>query len=1166
MKKLLLLLAAASLLACPPAPPVGSSCAPNPCTEGDRTVCTLVDGRASCSCREGFEEFGGICVQRGPCASNPCTQANRTVCVASGGTAICQCNAGFRDDGAGRCVAVTSCTPNPCTRPGKTVCTESGGAVTCSCEAGLRDDGMGGCVSTNPCAMNPCTEPNRTVCVAQSQAAVCRCDSGFIEDASGRCMPAQSCSPNPCTLPHRTVCSLAQNVVSCGCDQGYRMDAIGQCVAIDPCQPNPCMAPHRGVCTSSGGSATCGCDQGYRLDALGQCVPNDPCQPNPCTTPNKTVCTAQGGAATCGCVQGFRLDALGQCVPNDACSPNPCQLPNRDVCASVGGTAICSCRSGFHDVSGNCVADDACVPNPCSRPNEGVCSSGADAGVTCSCNPGYQPGTNGCELPMPPTCANQHTAGDSYEPDECPSLAKPIVPTAAQAHTFAPAGDVDFVTFTVDAGTIVRIDEAGPIASSLTLLDSDGVTPLLSNQTDLLIRKMTRAGAYFVSVRAPTATTTGATSLLLSVSTDDHADDRVGAAPLPAGTSISGRFDFPADQDCLAVPVVANHIYALEETTSTDVYLQVLTATGVYLSSTDAELVRFRTTTTETLYFCARAAVSSSLATWTLRATDEGVDDHPNTAPGTSTLAPLPSPGASLTGRFEYSLDSDCISVPVLANHVYAFEETTATDVYLWVLTNTGTFISQTDAESLRFETSTSETLHFCTRAYSSSNLATWTLRVTDVGVDDHADGRVGAATLTPAATPGASLSGQFEYPYDLDCLAVPTQAGRVYAFEEITATDVYLTILTATGTFISRTDAETLRFEAATTETLFFCTEAYSPSSLASWTLRVTDTGVDDHADGRTGATALPPTPTPGASLSGQFNYPYDVDCLAVPVDANRVYAFEETTGTDVYLTVLTASGTYISRTDAESLRFETTTAETLFLCTEAYTPSSIAGWTLRVTDLGVDDHADDRAGAVQLAPLPTPGASVTGKFDVAYDIDCLAVPVDANHVYLFEETTATDVYLKVLTATGTLFAQTDAESIRFKSASTQPLYLCTSAYSPSSLASWTLRVTDVGLDDHSDTRAGATQLQVGGAAASGSLQYGSDVDVFTFDASAVLALRAVTTGGTVTVQVQSSTGTIIATGTGPGTLAFALPAAGTYFVAISGTGLSSYTLAVAN
>ena len=65
---------------------------------------------------------------------------------------------------------------------------------------------------------------------------------------------------------------------------------------------------------------------------------------------------------------------------------------------------------------------------------------------------------------------------------------------------------------------------------------------------------------------------------------------------------------------------------------------------------------------------------------------------------------------------------------------------------------------------------------------------------------------------------------------------------------------------------------------------------------------------------------------------------------------------------------------------------------------------------------------------------------------------------------------------------------------------------------------------------------------------------------------ATSVLALRAITTGIGVTVQIQNASGSVVATGAGPGTFAFALPSAGTYFVRITSTSLGAYTVGVAN
>ncbi|MFZ5441175.1 MAG: hypothetical protein ACOZQL_14290 [Myxococcota bacterium] len=1083
MRKLLLVVPL-WLLGCPSTGPGVDPCAPNPCL-GDRSVCTVVDGAASCACRQGFDDVAGLCVQRGPCANNPCTAPHRSVCVASGTTAVCQCDQGWRDDGSGQCVMAASCDPNPCTQPGRTVCSESGGVVTCLCSPGFRDDGNGGCVSSNPCAVNPCTQPNRTVCVASGATAICQCDQGFIDD-QGQCVKPPSCAPNPCTQPNRTVCSVATGTVTCSCDPGFRLDAVGQCVAVMACNPNPCTQPHR------------------------------------------------------------------------------------TACSDVGGTAVCGCDPGFHDEAGTCVANDVCTPNPCTQPHQTVCAAG-DAGVTCACEPGYQPAANGCELPPPPTCNGQHTTGDAFEPDECPSLAKVIVPGTPQSHTFDPAGDVDFVKFSVDAGVVVLLEETGPLATSVSLYDVDGVTPLLANQPERVLRKLNAAGTYFAQVRAQSASTTGATTLQLTVTADDFADDRTTTASLtPAmspGTSVSGAFQFTGDTDCVAVPVQAGRLYTFEETTGSDVYLTVYTATGTYFSTTDTEWLRFETSATETLFLCTRAYNSAALVGWGLRVTDEGVDDFADDRTTTATLTPVPSPGASVTGAFQYPADTDCVRVPVQAGRLYTFEETTGSDVYLSVYTATGTFIATTDTEWLRFETSTTETLVLCTRAYNSAAILGWGLRVTDEGVDDFADDRSTTATLTPVAAPGASVSGAFQYPADTDCVAVPVQAGRVYAFEETTAADVYLTVYTATGTYLSTTDAESLRFETSASETLFLCTRAYNSAAIMGWALRVTDAGVDDFADDRSTTATLTPVPAPGASVTGAFQYPADTDCVQVPVQGGRLYTFEETTAADVYLTVYTATGTFLSTTDAEWLRFETSTSETLFLCTRAYNSAAIMGWGLRVTDEGVDDFADDRVGAQPLLPVASPGASVSGAFQYPGDTDCVAVPVQSGRVYGFAETSGTDVYLTVYTATGTLIPTTDGETLRFKAGVTETLFLCTRAYNSAAVAGWSFNVTDAGPDDHADTQAGATPLAVDGTPVSGELQFSGDLDFFTFTSSSVLALRLMTTGVGTTLQVQSSTGATVATLSGPGTSAFVLPAAGTYFVRVSSSsGLGAYTVAIAN
>jgi hypothetical protein len=327
---------------------------------------------------------------------------------------------------------------------------------------------------------------------------------------------------------------------------------------------------------------------------------------------------------------------------------------------------------------------------------------------------------------------------------------------------------------------------------------------------------------------------------------------------------------------------------------------------------------------------------------------------------------------------------------------------------------------------------------------------------------------------------------------------------------------------------------------------------------------MRAIDHGVDDHPDdAMTSVTTVTPLPDPGALISGAFDYPGDVDCFTVPVQANRIYAFTETLAVDIYQAVNTATGSFIGLTDAESVRFETTTAQSLYVCVRAYASSNLAPWSMRVVDVGVDDQPDT---ATTTTTTLTPTATLAGSLDVASDVDCVAVPVVAGRVYGFAETTALDITQSLVSATVTVQGSTDAESFRVKASATETLSWCVRGYSSASLAPWSLTVTDYGPDDHGDDRATATPLAIDAPPVTGEVQLTTDVDFFTFNVTSVLALRVVTTGVATSVQVQSATGAVIASGTGPGTLAFAAPSSGTYFVRVSSSSLGAYTVTVGN
>lgn len=1067
---------------------LASPCLPNPCTEGDRTVCTVVDDEPLCSCREGFVDLAGACVQPGPCDGDPCDQPNRGVCVESGSTAICLCDEGYRDNGAGQCVPTGTCTPNPCTQPNRTLCTEVDGTVTCSCIPGTRDDGAGGCVSENPCASEPCTQPNRSICLAQGLTAVCLCDQGYVDDGAGVCVKAATCDPNPCTEQNRSVCS------------------------------------------ENDGSITCGCDPGYR-------------------------------------------ELNERCVPLNACDPNPCTQANRGQCSDIGGTAVCACDPGFEDRDGACVQSDPCDPNPCTTVGQDICErDGAE--YTCLCSPGYRPVGSGCELIPPPTCNNQHETGDTFEPNECPALATPIASASPQSHTLDPAGDLDWVTFTVDGPVVVSLEETGPFATRVSLYDTDGTTPIATNASERLVRKLPAAGTYFAEFRAATPSQTGATTYRFEdLGPDDYGDEVATATPVALG-NLTGRFDFPGDWDVLAIPVQAGRIYVFEETTSADVLVFLSTSTNNIVATRDSpESIRFRAATTETLYFGVRLASSSALGTWAVTLADVGADDHADSRDGAATLAPLASPGAALDGRFDFPMDWDCLAVPVTAGRVYRFEEETAFDVYFSILTPTDTLVATRDSpENHLFKASTTETLTVCVRAYSNTATGNWRLRVTDLGLDDHADGRTGA-TVTPAtATPGTLVNGSFEYWLDWDCLEVPVTAGRLYRVAEESGFDVYFSIQTPTDTLVtSRDEPEQHLFKATRTEALTVCIRQYGSTTAGSWALRLTDLGLDDQADGRDGANTMTASAAPGTVLDGNFEVWLDWDCVAVPVTAGRLYRVEEESGFDVFFSILTPTENLVASRDSPELHlFEAPRTETLTVCIRQYGSTTTGAWRLRVTDLGLDDHGDNRDGATSIG-APSPETTLDGSFEIWLDWDCVAVPVTEGRIYNFAETSAFDVYFSIQTPTGDLVGSRDApESHSFKATRTETLTLCIRQYGSTSIGAWQIRVSDLGLDDHGDARASATSLTVDAAPVAGNIQFQGDNDFFSFavDGSA-LAFRLITTGVSMSLQVQNAAGTVVSSSNGPGTHTFSVQSAGTYYVRVVGsssTTLGAYTIAVEN
>lgn len=98
----------------------------------------------------------------------------------------------------------------------------------------------------------------------------------------------------------------------------------------------------------------------------------------------------------------------------------------------------------------------------------------------------------------------QDYVGDGYENDDSYSLAKPILNDTPQARTIDPAGDQDWVKFTVNAPvtlTFSTTDNHPALTTTLSLYDTNGTTALLT-ETNPLVYAFTASGTYYVQVKA----------------------------------------------------------------------------------------------------------------------------------------------------------------------------------------------------------------------------------------------------------------------------------------------------------------------------------------------------------------------------------------------------------------------------------------------------------------------------------------------------------------------------------------------------------------------------------------------------------------------------------------------------------------------------------------
>ncbi|XP_015185411.1 PREDICTED: uncharacterized protein LOC107071163 isoform X2 [Polistes dominula] len=240
-------------------------------------VCKEIDGRAVCSCYNGFRLEAYKCIDVNECEEN--NGGCEYKCVNTPGSFRCECPKGMKQ-GEDRftCIDINECLLNNGHGPCQDTCRNLIGGYECSCE-GLQDTVLSAdnhtCQNAGPCSVNNagCSH----TCLSTMGRVFCLCPDGFmLEDDWKTCQDVDECAvPDLQTEVCRYGCINTQGSYRCAepmelkdqpiadslsitCLPGYEVSADGICVDIDECSID--NGGCKEVCENTDGSFFCACD------------------------------------------------------------------------------------------------------------------------------------------------------------------------------------------------------------------------------------------------------------------------------------------------------------------------------------------------------------------------------------------------------------------------------------------------------------------------------------------------------------------------------------------------------------------------------------------------------------------------------------------------------------------------------------------------------------------------------------------------------------------------------------------------------------------------------------------------------------------------------------------------------------------------------------------
>lgn len=373
---------------------------------------------------------------------------------------------------------------------------------------------------------------------------------------------------------------------------------------------------------------------------------------------------------------------------------------------------------------------------------------------------------------------------------------------------------------------------------------------------------------------------------------------------------------------------------------------------------------------------------------------------------------------------------------------------------------------------------------------------------------DDGNNSRSEASPITAGQSVEASIGLRPSPIYDLDFYKFTAEAGHIYRLTCDTGTleRCSLELRNEKNQLLGLwADAELPR-RIDTGGTIFVQVGASTRGSAGTYTLRLEDLGLDDHGDTQQTATARTPS---AESFPGRLDFPGDTDVFSFPVTTGRIYRFSCTLGAtqtslEWSIVVKNASGAVVAQkaSNLTSMEERVGAFSTGTAYAQVSARSLMEAYTCQLEDVGQDDHGN----TVEQATVLAPSASETlGRIDFSADVDFFSFTVTAGRIYRFNCKKATDSSCvpHVSTESDQSIGSPGLQGMVTFKAPTSGRYSSRVSSSTSPVgATYTVRLEDLGVDDHGSTRDTPTLLTPG--ALSGQLLPRGDQDFFTFDAIA--------------------------------------------------------------